>query len=89
MQGDLDGRVALILDVDAVVVGTGAGGGPKPGAPGATTKPHPYAGDERLERVLAAIRSGIEPSAAGLAAEWNVSQRTAERIIRAARTLLQ
>jgi len=69
--------------------GAGAGGGHKPGTPGAPVKPHPYAGDERLEHVLAGIRSGIEPSAAGLAAEWNVSRRTAERIIRAARTLLQ
>ena len=69
--------------------GAGAGGGHKPGTSGAPAKPHPYAGDERLERVLAEIRSGIEPSAAGLAAEWNVSRRTAERIIRAARTFLQ
>jgi len=69
--------------------GAGAGGGHKAGTPGAPAKPHPYAGDERLERVLAEIRSGIEPSAAGLAAEWNVSRRTAEQIIRAARTFLQ
>jgi hypothetical protein len=69
--------------------GAGSGGGHKSGTPGAPVKPHPYAGDERLERVLAGIRSGIEPSAAGLAEEWNVSRRTAERIIRAARTLLQ
>ena len=67
----------------------GMGGGHKPGTPGAPAKPHPYAGDERLARVLAELRSGAEPSAAELAAEWNVSQRTAERIIRAARALLQ
>jgi hypothetical protein len=66
----------------------GKGGGHKPGTPGAPAKPHPYAGDERLARVLAELRSGIRPSAAHLAAEWNVSQRTAERIIHAARSLL-
>ena len=66
----------------------GMGGGHKPGTPGAPAKPHPYAGDERLARVLADLRAGAEPSSAELAAEWNVSQRTAERIIRAARTLL-
>jgi hypothetical protein len=67
----------------------GVGGGHKPGTPGAPAKPHPYAGDERLDRVLAELRSGARPSAAGLAAEWGVSRRTAERIIRAARVLLQ
>lgn len=67
----------------------GMGGGHKPGTPGAPAKPHPYVGDERLARVLAGLRSGTQPSAAGLAAEWNVTQRTAERIVRAARTLLQ
>ena len=66
----------------------GMGGGRKPGTPGAPAKPHPYAGDERLTRVLAELRAGIQPSSAELAAEWNVSQRTAERIIRTARTLL-
>jgi hypothetical protein len=64
----------------------GMGGGRMPGT---LAKPHPYAGDERLVRVLADLRSGARPSAAGLAAEWNVSRRTAERIIRAARTLQQ
>ena len=64
----------------------GAGGGRKPGSP---VKPHAYAGDERLARVLADLRSGASPSAADLAAEWNVSRRTAERIIRAARALHQ
>ena len=64
----------------------GMGGGRKPGTP---AKPHPYAGDQRLARVLAELRSGARPSAAGLAVEWNVSRRTAERIIRAARTLQQ
>jgi hypothetical protein len=67
----------------------GVGGGHKPGTPGAPAKPHPYAGDERLARVLADLRSGVRPSSSALAAEWNVSQRTAERIIRTARTLLQ
>ena len=62
----------------------GMGGGRKPGTPGAPAKPHPYAGDERLTRVLAELRSGTQPSSAELAAEWNVSQRTAERIIRTA-----
>ena len=65
-----------------------SGGGHKPGTPGAPAKPHPYAGDERLARVLAELRSGSQPSSAELAAEWSVSQRTAERIIRAARSLL-
>jgi hypothetical protein len=64
-------------------------GGRKPGSPRVPGKPHPYAGDERLARVLAELHSGTRPSAASLAAEWNVSQRTAERIIRAARALLQ
>jgi hypothetical protein len=66
----------------------GMGGGHKPGTPGAPAKPHPYAGDERLARVLAELRDGIRPSAAELAAEWNVSRRTAERIIHTARALL-
>ena len=67
----------------------GTGGGHKPGTPGAPAKPHPYAGDERLERVLADLRSGARPSAAALAAQWDVSRRTAERIVRAARAQLQ
>jgi hypothetical protein len=67
----------------------GLGGGHRPGTPGAPAKPHPYAGDERLDRALAELRSGARPSAADLAAEWAVSQRTAERIIRAARALPQ
>jgi hypothetical protein len=69
--------------------GAGAGGGHNPGTPGAPVKLHPYEGDERLARVLAALRSGTQPSAADLAAEWEVSRRTAERIIRAARALHQ
>jgi hypothetical protein len=67
---------------------TGMSGGHKPGTPAAPAKPHPYAGDARLARVLADLRSGAQPSAAGLAADWGVSRRTAERIIRAARSLL-
>lgn len=66
----------------------GMGGGHKPGTPGAPAKPHPYAGDKRLAQVLAELRSGIRPSAADLAAKWNVSRRTAERIIHTARALL-
>jgi hypothetical protein len=66
----------------------GMGGGGKPGTQGAHAKPYPYAGDERLAQVVAELRSGAVPSSAELAAEWNVSRRTAERIIRAARTLL-
>ena len=65
----------------------GVGGGHKPGGPGAPAKPHPYAGDERLARVMSELRSGIRPSAARLAAEWGTSRRTAERIVRAARVL--
>jgi hypothetical protein len=66
----------------------GMGGGHRPGTPGAPPKPHPYAGDERLARVLSELRSSHRPSPADLAAEWNVSRRTAERIISAARALL-
>ena len=66
----------------------GMGGGRKLGTPTAPGKPHPYAGDERLSRVLADLRSGIQPSSAELSAQWKVSQRTAERIIRTARSLL-
>jgi hypothetical protein len=69
--------------------GQGGGGGRKPGTPGIPAKPHWYAGDQRLDRVLAGLRSGAQPSAVQLAAEWNVSRRTAERIIRAARALLE
>jgi hypothetical protein len=67
----------------------GMGGGHKPGTPGPPAKPHPYAGDERLDHVLTVLRSGERLSAAVLAEEWATSRRTAERIIRAARTLLQ
>jgi len=63
----------------------GQGGGRKPGVP---AKPHPYASDERLDRALADLRAGARPSAVALAAEWSVSRSTAERIIRAARSLL-
>ena len=64
----------------------GQGGGRKPGT---QVKPHPYAGDGRVDRVLADLRANAQPSAATLAAEWSVSRRTAERIIRSARSLLQ
>ena len=64
----------------------GQGGGRKPGVP---AKPHPYASDERLDRALADLRAGARPSAVALAAEWSVSRSTAERIIRAARSLLR
>jgi hypothetical protein len=64
-------------------------GGHQPGTPGAPAKARPYEGDARLERVVADLRSGAELSSARLAAEWNVSQRTAERVIRAARALLR
>jgi hypothetical protein len=64
----------------------GQGGGRRPGS---TVKPHPYAGDERLDRVLADLHTGAQPSAVTLAAEWRVSRSTAERIIRAARSLLR
>ena len=67
----------------------GMGGGHRPGTPGAPAKPHPYAGDERLARVLADLRAGARPSPADLAAEWGVSRRTADRIIAAARAILQ
>ena len=67
----------------------GIGGGHKPGTPGAPAKPHPYAGDERLAQILAELRSGDRPSSREFAAEWGVSQRTVERIIRAARTFLE
>lgn len=66
----------------------GVGGGHRPGTPGAPAKPHPYTGDERLEHVLSELRAGGHPSAAELAEEWSVSRRTAERIVRMARTLL-
>jgi hypothetical protein len=67
----------------------GMGGGHKPGTPGPPAKPHPYAGDARLDHVLAALRSGARPSAAVLAGEWGTSRRTAERIVRTARIILQ
>jgi hypothetical protein len=67
----------------------GVGGGHLPGTPGAPAKPYPYAGDERLNQALAELRSGASPSATALAGQWGVSRRTAERIIRSARALLQ
>ena len=66
----------------------GRGGGRRPGIPSAFAKPHPYAGDPRLEAVLAQLRSGAEPSSTALAAAWAVSRRTAERIISAARQVI-
>jgi hypothetical protein len=67
----------------------GMGGGHRPGTPGAPAKPHPYAGDERLARVLADLPAGARPSSADLAVEWDVSRRTADRIIAAAHAILQ
>jgi hypothetical protein len=67
---------------------TGKGGGHRPSTPGAAAKEHPYAGDARLAAVLAELRAGRQPTAAGLAAGWGTSPRTAERILRAARDLL-
>jgi hypothetical protein len=64
------------------------GGGHKPGTPGAPAKPRPYAGDERLTRVLNELRAGGIPSAADFATDWATSRRTAERIIKAPRVLL-
>ncbi|HEY6786639.1 MAG TPA: hypothetical protein VI365_04935 [Trebonia sp.] len=64
---------------------TGKAGGHRPGTPGAPAKPHPYAGDPRLREVRDLLRAGREPAAAQLAAKWNVTRRTAERVIRAAR----
>jgi hypothetical protein len=67
----------------------GVGGSRKPRVPHGPAKPHPYAGDARLDTVLGQLRAGREPSAAELAAAWGSSRRTAERIIHAARDLLQ
>ena len=64
----------------------GVGGGRTPADP---PRPHPYAGDERLAQVQAGLRAGVQPSAVALAAEWDVSRRTAERIIAVARSLDQ
>jgi hypothetical protein len=63
----------------------GLGGAGKAGTAGAPAKPHPYTGDPRLTTALEQLRSGLEPSSGELAAAWHVSQRTAERIIKAAR----
>ncbi len=52
-------------------------------------KPHPYAGDPRLARVLAGLRAGEPLSTVDLAGEWGVSRRTAARILRAARDQLE
>jgi hypothetical protein len=73
---------------DAADARPGKGGGHKPGTSGAHPKPYPYAGDERLDAVLARLRSGRRLSASALAAEWGTSQRTAERILSTARSLL-
>lgn len=64
------------------------GAGRRPGPQSVAVKPHPYADDDRLARVLAELRSGGQPSAADLAAEWGTSRRTAERVIKTARALL-
>jgi hypothetical protein len=67
---------------------TGKAGGHLPGTPGAPAKPHPYAGDPRVRQVQDVLRAGREPAAAELAAKWNVTRRTAERIVRAARAAI-
>lgn len=67
----------------------GIGGSREPRTPHGRPKPHPYAGDARLEQVIAELRTGNDPSATDLAAAWNTSKRTAERIIRAARDQVQ
>jgi hypothetical protein len=66
----------------------GTGGWHRAGTPSTRAKPYPYAGDDRLARVLAGLQSGAQVSAADLAAEWDTSRRTAERIIKTARALL-
>jgi len=66
----------------------GMGGGHPVGTPGTGSKPYPYAGDDRLARVVADLESGAQVSAADLAAEWDTSRRTAERIIKTAKALL-
>jgi hypothetical protein len=64
-------------------------GGHLPGTPGAPPRPHPYAGDQRLTRALAGLKVGEPLTTVGLAGEWEVSRRTAARILRAARDQLQ
>ena len=66
----------------------GMGGGHPVGTPSTRVQPYPYPGDDRLARVLADLQSGVQVSAVDLAAEWGSSRRTAERIIKSARTLL-
>ena len=66
----------------------GKGGGKPEGTPGAPRKAHPYEGDPRLETALRLLRSGEGLDAGALAAEWGVSQSTADRILRAARAKL-
>lgn len=67
----------------------GIGGSREPRARRPVLKPHPYAGDQRLEDVLSQLRAGRRPRAADLAAAWRTSRSTAERILRTARTLLE
>jgi hypothetical protein len=64
------------------------GGAGRAGVANAPAKPHPYAGDPRFASVLERLRNGPEPASRELAAEWGVTQRTAERIIKAARQQL-
>jgi hypothetical protein len=73
----------------AAAARTGPAGGHRAGTPGAPAKPHPYAGDPRLAAVVDLLRSGEQPAAAVLAGQWGVSERTAQRILRAARDLLR
>jgi hypothetical protein len=74
---------------DAADHRTGPHGGHLAGTPGAPPKPHPYAGDARFARALAGLQVGEPLTTAGLAGEWEVSRRTAARILRAARDQLQ
>jgi hypothetical protein len=67
---------------------TGPDGGHLPETPGAPRKPHPYAGDPRLTRVMAGLRAGEPLTTVDLAGEWDVSRRTAARILRTARDQL-
>jgi hypothetical protein len=68
--------------------GPGYRGGRPKGVPGAR-KPHPYAGDPRLESTLRRMRKGEELTESALAADLRTSTRTAARILATARALLE